>query len=402
MSLRSTQRSCEDFVDKLVPVLEQHLPAALGELAMEDRLRLAGLERFVIGALSRLREELWQLAMAKLAADAEAHARVCRCGKRREARDKRVEVKVLGTTMAAPCTYYYCRDCHLGESPVRAWLGVEAGDTSLELERALTDLTERMTFGDAVSSLCEQQGQTLDRTQAERITYRVADQAATFLTERRNRALGDQTEIHGVFDMGSWIHTQFEAQFDVYPHTACADICHVTAYLTNAGRQLVGAERACTFGMEHKRRLLEGQTDAVRARLARHSCNGRCLTDERGDCLVHVARRYLDNHRRYLDYPPILRKDLPVGSGEAESGIRHLIKKRLDVAGAWREDNAKRILALMSVRASGLWSDFWHWRDEQDRADWHRRQRRELRKSFRGRPRRPQNAPIERAPAVAA
>src|SRR5487761_2787750 len=369
------------------------------------------------------------------------------------------------------------------------WLGVEDGGVSLRLERALTDLAERMTFGDAVDSLREQQGQEIDRTQAERITYRVCDQAAAYLAERRESALntlgqemravgveqlqltadggavpvgelkrpaesecteetprtpirnlpkgtrsiqgrearlvvvrepekvtervvdchiapyghtefsgermlaaaaqaglGDGTKIHGVFDMGSWIHPQFEEQFEPYDRTACADICHVTKYLTDAGRELVGEERAAAFGMENKRNLLDGKLDPVAQKLKRHRCDDDCLKDEHDDCLVHVADRYIENHRAYLDHPPILAAKLPVGSGEAESGIRHIIKKRLDVAGAWTEENAKRMLALISVRASGWWEDFWAWRDRRDRELWNQRQRGELRPSFRGRP----------------
>jgi hypothetical protein len=65
--------------------------------------------------------------------------------------------------------------------------------------------------------------------------------------------------------------------------------------------------------------------------------------------------------------------NLPVGSGEAESGIRHVIKRRMAVAGAWTETNAKLLLALLSVRASGWWDHFWSWRAERDRAAWHDR-----------------------------
>ena len=198
--------------------------------------------------------------------------------------------------------------------------------------------------------------------------------------------LGDETRIHGVFDMGRWIHSQFEEQFAPYPHSACADISHVTAYLTDAGRELV-PDRAVAFGMEHKRRLLDGEIEPVLHRLHGHRCVGECVHNDVGECVARVARRYLENHRQYLDYPPILAQQLPVGSGEAESGIRHLIKKRLDVAGAWTEDNGQRMLALISVRASGLWEDFWRWRDRRDVAAWHRRQRGEVRRRFRGRPR---------------
>lgn len=67
---------------------------------------------------------------------------------------------------------------------------MEHGTVSLLLERALTDLTERVTFGDAVESLREQHGQDVDRTQAERITYRVGDEAEAYLMERREKAPG--------------------------------------------------------------------------------------------------------------------------------------------------------------------------------------------------------------------
>jgi hypothetical protein len=46
-----------------------------------------------------------------------------------------------------------------------------------------------MTFGHAVDSLQQQHGQELDRTQAERITYRVGAEAEVFLAERRAAGL---------------------------------------------------------------------------------------------------------------------------------------------------------------------------------------------------------------------
>jgi hypothetical protein len=479
-----------DLVEELLTVVTRLLPQTLGELAVEDRLRLAGLERFIGQVLVGLREGLWARVAAHLGAEAEEQARACPCGRRREAQSRPVEVRVLGATTTFPCTYFYCRSCHLGDSPVRRWLGVEHGDTSPQLERSLTDLSARMTFGDAVASLEEQQRQVLDRTQAERITYRVCDEAEAYLAEVRLAALtglaeegarpgvpqlqltadggaipvghldrppdaactdatprtpvrklpkgtrsiqgrearlvivrepekvtervvdahiapydhteftgermlaaaaraglGDQTRIHGVFDMGRWIHSQFEEQFAPFPRTACADISHVAAYLIDAGRQLAPA-RPVAFGMEHKRRLLDGEVEPVLRRLRRHRCDrGTCVLTDDGECVARVASRYLENSRSYLDYPPILAQELPVGSGEAESGIRHIIKKRLDVAGAWTEDNGKRMLALIALRASGLWDDFWRWRDRRDVDAWHRRQRGQGRSRFRGRPR---------------
>jgi hypothetical protein len=481
--------SREALVERLQGVVQQELPRALASLPDHDRLRLAGLESFVRGVMTAVLQAMWLCIVQSLQAEAERAAQPCGCGRRREARVKRVGVHVLGTVVPFLCTYFYCRVCRLGESPVRRWLGIEEGATSMVLERKLTDLTERMTFGDAVRSLEEQQGQCMDRTQAERITYGVCDEVEIYLAERRQQALdglgteqrtagveqllltadggavplgelrrpdesectehtertpvrklpkgtrtiqgrearlivvreadkvtertvdchiapygktefsgermlaaaaqtglGDQTKVHGVFDMGSWIHTQFEEQFHAYSTSACADICHVTEYLADAARELHGSEQAKSFAMQNKDHLLDGELSKVQDELHAHECDDDCLTDERDDCLVRVAERYLRNHARYLDYPPILEQNLPVGSGEAESGIRHLIKKRLDVAGAWTEANAKRMLALIAMRASGLWEDFWCWRDQRDIEAWHQRQRGQGLPRFRGRP----------------
>jgi hypothetical protein len=213
----------------------------------------------------------------------------------------------------------------------------------------------------------------------------------------------DNTHMHGVFDMGKWIHTQYEEKFCGQPRTACADIVHVTEYLSAAGRELEGREAAEEFGSQNKRQLLAGRYDLVLQLLKGHNCTRGCERDENNQCVVLVARRYLTNHRTYLNYPPILARDLPVGSGEAESGIRHIIKKRLDVAGAWREDNAKRMLALISVRASGLWEDFWKWRNRRDIEQWRQRQSGEIRSRFRGTPYRSRSPRCPAAePAVAA
>ena len=128
-------------------------------------------------------------------------------------------------------------------------------------------------------------------------------------------------------------------------------------------------------GMEHKRRMLAGEFEHVLADLKTHTCGPGCATNDSGKCLVRVAEGYLENHREYMDqYVEFMIANLPVGSGEAESGIRHVIKRRMSVAGAWDEKNAGLMLALLAVRASGWWDAFWQWRAERDREAWRGRQ----------------------------
>ena len=84
--------------------------------------------------------------------------------------------------------------------------------------------------------------------------------------------------------------------------------------------------------------------------------------------------------RGYADF---IVANLPIGSGEAESGIRHIIKRRMSVAGAWTEEHAQQMLALLAIRASGWWDHFWQWTDERDKEAWHDRQQGVTRVTFR-------------------
>lgn len=204
------------------------------------------------------------------------------------------------------------------------------------------------------------------------------------LTTAIEAGLGDKTKIHGVFDMGKWIHKEFEAQFSEYEHSACADIIHVTQYLIDAGRAIVRAEGAVSWGMERKRRMLAGEYDSALQELSEHECHDGCPKNESGKCLARCAQTYLENNAATMrDYDDFMVRNLPVGSGEAESGIRHIIKRRMAVAGAWDERNACFMLALLTVRASGWWDDFWRWREERDRHRWIQRQNGEHKPLFR-------------------
>ena len=67
---------------------------------------------------------------------------------------------------------------------------------------------------------------------------------------------------------------------------------------------------------------------------------------------------------------------------------RHIIERRMSVAGAWEENNAPLMLALLAIRASGWWDNFWQWRAERDRRAWRDRQEGMLFRAKRGNDRR--------------
>ena len=481
----------DELTDQLLSSAKEIWAKYWHDLPDEQRLRLAGMEKELRAITRGVERGLWALLaeqLDKLAREVEGR---CGCGRRREPRKKSIELDLLGHQVEFPCTYLYCRTCHQGVNPVRRWFGLEHGGVSLAFERALTDLTTRMTFGDAVDSMLEHHNQKVDRTKAERVTYQVGHEAQEYLQQRRQQArervrsgehdwvkqqsftadggavpigefirpsldeiradtprtevrnlakgtrtitgrearyisvhdiqpnsdrvvdchiapfenpsysgermfaaaaeagLGDKSNIHGVFDMGKWIHTQFEEQFFAYEHSACADIMHVAEYLVDAGRNIVGPEKAKDWGMERKRRMLAGEYEQVLAELKEHECQPNCIKTVNGKCLVRVAQTYLKNNGRYMkNYQDFMARDLPVGSGEAESGIRHVIKRRMSVAGAWTEKNASLLLALLAIRASGWWDEFWQWRERRDCQSWQDRQAGKSKMLFRGHRRR--------------
>ena len=86
--------------------------------------------------------------------------------------------------------------------------------------------------------------------------------------------------------------------------------------------------------------------------------------DER---VVPAAIRYLTRNRHHMDYTRFIAEGLPIGSGEVEGRIRHIVRRRLDIPGDWREDNLVLLTALLTIRHSGGWDDFWRWQHVRDK-----------------------------------
>ena len=75
---------------------------------------------------------------------------------------------------------------------------------------------------------------------------------------------------------------------------------------------------------------------------------------------VRAAHRYLNQRRAHLDYAGARAQGRNIGSGEIESGHRHVIQQRLKLAGSWwREPNAEKMLGLRAARANHLWQRYW-------------------------------------------
>jgi len=136
------------------------------------------------------------------------------------------------------------------------------------------------------------------------------------------------------------------------------DIIHVSEYLWDAAHvfHAEGSSKAQTMVLAHLTAILEGRVGHVigglRQRL-RPSIRGK--RRER----LERAIRYFDNHRQYMRYDLYLSQGFPIGTGVVESACGHLVKNRMEKAGArWSPPGADAMLRLRAIHASGNGRDF--------------------------------------------
>jgi hypothetical protein len=171
--------------------------------------------------------------------------------------------------------------------------------------------------------------------------------------------MDDRTRIHALGDGAPWIAEAYEKQFGTQSRFLI-DFYHVCEYLAEAAHGCVAnptpAARKKWLDRQ-KKWLKENRVEQVLRNLERN------LEDDRvadGEAPVRRCSRYLKNRADQLDYQGALEQELPIGSGQTESAHRHLIQRRLKLAGAWwSQRNAANMAQLRVTRANGFWNDLW-------------------------------------------
>ena len=180
-------------------------------------------------------------------------------------------------------------------------------------------------------------------------------EVAGLLWEQTARAagLGAQTQVHGLGDGAGWIMSQFGEQFGEQGRYL-VDFYHVAEYIA-AAAVTVEARNPQGWRRRQLGRLLDQRVGSVLKALAAH-------LEPAGvtEAPVRTAHRYLSERREHLHYAQARAQGLPIGSGEIESGHRHVVQQRLKLAGAWwKETNAEKMLGLRIARANNQWDQYW-------------------------------------------
>lgn len=169
--------------------------------------------------------------------------------------------------------------------------------------------------------------------------------------------LSDETHVHGLGDGAPWILSTFKEQFGTgldSRATYTIDFHHVSDYLA-AAALVIKPSRNTEWLHRQQEHLLENRTGQVLRSLEKH-VEGL----EQKEAPVRSARNYIRDRRTHMDYRGARSAGLPIGSGEVESGHRHVLQKRLKIAGAWwLKPHAEAMLQLRTVRANRDWERYW-------------------------------------------
>jgi len=165
---------------------------------------------------------------------------------------------------------------------------------------------------------------------------------------------GSQTQIHGVGDGASWITSQFEEQFGTQA-SFLIDFFHLCEYLGKAAKSI--GEDTSEWLATQKQRMKENEIRRVLYSLSFFMENPDVPNEE---APVRACYRYIDSRPGQFNYKGALNDGLPIGSGEIESGNRHVIQDRLKRPGAWwAVENIQPMLSLRTLRANDNWDNYW-------------------------------------------
>jgi hypothetical protein len=166
--------------------------------------------------------------------------------------------------------------------------------------------------------------------------------------------LKPKTQVHAVGDGAPWILEKFKDNFG-WQGSYLLDFYHVSQYLAAAAPLYKHSARQKQWLRRQQGRLLNNQPDKVLKSLA-----GRLEPEEITEAPVRAAYEYITTRVAHLDYLSARKNELPIGSGEVESGHGHVIQDRLKLSGCWwKETNAAAILNLRVARTNNLWQTYW-------------------------------------------
>jgi len=161
--------------------------------------------------------------------------------------------------------------------------------------------------------------------------------------------------VHALGDGAPWIAEQVKLKF-CNRGGYLVDFFHLCEYLSEAAIWCDIFEPK-KWLEKSKEKLKTGKHKEVFQEVADKYAS---LDNKEEDNGLTRCYRYMGKRLDFIDYHSALAKGLPIGSGEIESSHRHVVQKRLKIAGAWwKTENANAMLNLRMGRLNGYWEMYW-------------------------------------------
>lgn len=165
----------------------------------------------------------------------------------------------------------------------------------------------------------------------------------------------ENSYVHALGDGAPWISEQVKLKF-CNQSGYLIDFFHLCEYLSEAAVWCDIFETK-KWLMTSKEKMKTGRQKEVFEEIKKKY---EMLDNKEQDNGLTKCYRYMEKRLDYMDYQKALQKGLPIGSGEIESSHRHVIQKRLKIAGAWwKKENANAMINLRTTRLNGYWEAYW-------------------------------------------
>jgi hypothetical protein len=168
----------------------------------------------------------------------------------------------------------------------------------------------------------------------------------------------DQAEIaYSVSDGADWIMRQYRDKLPMLK-VNILDYYHLRDHVIKASQAVFGSDspQAQSWREQITDIILEHGSVEVLERIASlrkslHSAGKRKALE---NLISYIARR-LD----MLDYPRFRQANYEIGSGPTEAFCKTLTSRLKGSGMRWDKVNAEALMALASVRSSGIWQSYW-------------------------------------------
>ena len=199
-------------------------------------------------------------------------------------------------------------------------------------------------------------------TKTDNISYfsRV-ENAATFsrsaLVEWHRRGGENAHTVVAVQDGALWIQSFID--YHCPQATRVIDFAHAQEYVATVGRAIHGAETDA-FQQWYARMSKQLGRQPPQRTINELRLLQRQHPDHPEGEAIELAIRYLEKRLPMIDYPHFRRRQIPIGSGNVESGHKVVMQQRMKQAGMrWAEENLNPMLALRVALCNQNWHTSW-------------------------------------------